>query len=91
MIQRKALLKKTINGTDIQFSESFAIDGGEMYARLQGGPRVSKVRDSGYASGRGNNWVKKTCAHARRSRSQALRSTATTGTASISAAAKATL
>jgi bifunctional non-homologous end joining protein LigD len=24
---------------------------------------LSKVRDSSYASGRGNNWVKKTCAH----------------------------
>jgi bifunctional non-homologous end joining protein LigD len=65
LIKRKALLKKTINGTDIQFSESFAVDGGEMYAHackvgLEG--VVSKVRDSRCASGKGNNRVKKTCA-----------------------------
>ena len=58
-------LKKIIDGTDIQFSESFEIDGSEMFAHackvgLEG--VVSKVRDSRYVSGRGNNWVKKTCA-----------------------------
>ena len=65
LFQRKAELKKIIDGTAIQFSESFEIEGREMFAHackvgLEG--VVSKVRDSVYASGRGNNWVKKTCA-----------------------------
>lgn len=65
LIQRKAELKKIIAGTDIQFSESFEIEGAEMFAHacklgLEG--VVSKVRDSAYVGGRGNNWVKKTCA-----------------------------
>jgi bifunctional non-homologous end joining protein LigD len=63
--ERKALLKKIISKTDIQFSESFEIDGREMYKHacktgLEG--VVSKVRDSRYVSGRVNDWVKKTCA-----------------------------
>lgn len=63
--ERKAELKKITAGTDVQFSESFEIEGREMFAHacklgLEG--VVSKVRDSVYASGRGNNWVKKTCA-----------------------------
>src|SRR5712664_2420037 len=65
LFERKALLRKIISETDIQFSESFEVDGREMYlhackAGLEG--VVSKVRDSHYISGRGNNWVKKTCA-----------------------------
>lgn len=65
LFERKAELKKIIAGTDVQFSESFEIEGREMFAHackvgLEG--VVSKVRDSVYASGRGNNWVKKTCA-----------------------------
>ena len=65
LIERKAHLKKLIVGTDIQFSESFEVDGPEMYRHackvgLEG--VVSKVRDSKYNSGRGNDWVKKTCA-----------------------------
>ncbi|MHC2337906.1 non-homologous end-joining DNA ligase [Bradyrhizobium sp. USDA 4454] len=65
LFQRKAELKKIVGGTEIQFSESFEIEGSEMFAHackvgLEG--VVSKVRDSLYASGRGNNWVKKTCA-----------------------------
>jgi bifunctional non-homologous end joining protein LigD len=65
LLERKAELKKIIAGTDEQFSESFEIEGREMFAHacklgLEG--VVSKVRDSVYASGRGNNWVKKTCA-----------------------------
>ena len=65
LFERKALLKKLIDGTDIQFSESFAVDGPEMYKHacktgLEG--VVSKVRDSRYASGRSNDWLKKTCA-----------------------------
>ncbi|MEY9417994.1 bifunctional non-homologous end joining protein LigD [Bradyrhizobium japonicum] len=65
LIQRKAELKKIVTGTAIQFSESFEIEGREMFSHackvgLEG--VVSKVRDSVYTSGRGNNWVKKTCA-----------------------------
>jgi bifunctional non-homologous end joining protein LigD len=65
LIQRKAELKEIIAGIDIQFSESFEIEGGEMFAHacklgLEG--VVSKVRDSTYPSGRCNDWVKKTCA-----------------------------
>jgi bifunctional non-homologous end joining protein LigD len=46
-------------------SESFEIDGREMLKHacsvgLEG--VVSKVRDSRYASGRSNDWVKTTCA-----------------------------
>jgi bifunctional non-homologous end joining protein LigD len=65
LARRKAELKKIISGTDIQFSESFEIDGQAMFAHackigLEG--VVSKVRDSIYPSGRSNDWVKKTCA-----------------------------
>lgn len=65
LIERKAHLKKLVAKTDIQFSESFEVNGPEMFAHackvgLEG--VVSKVRDSAYASGRGNSWVKKTCA-----------------------------
>jgi bifunctional non-homologous end joining protein LigD len=64
LLARKAELKQVIQGTAIQFSDSFEIDGQEMYQHacklgLEG--VVSKVRDSGYVSGRGNIWVKKTC------------------------------
>jgi bifunctional non-homologous end joining protein LigD len=63
--RRKAELRKIIAGTDIQFSESFEVDGPEMLAHackvgLEG--VVSKVRDSTYPTGRSNDWVKKTCA-----------------------------
>src|SRR5450432_2781651 len=65
LFERKALLKKIVFETDIQSSESFEIDGREMYKHacktgLEG--VVSKVRDSRYMSGRVNDWVKKTCA-----------------------------
>ncbi|MBR1251324.1 non-homologous end-joining DNA ligase [Bradyrhizobium sp. AUGA SZCCT0169] len=65
LMERKAHLKKLIAATDIQFSESFETDGREIYKHackvgLEG--VVSKVRDSVYTSGRGNNWTKKTCA-----------------------------
>jgi bifunctional non-homologous end joining protein LigD len=61
LIERKKHLKKIIDGSDIQFSESFEIDGKEMFAHackvgLEG--VVSKVRDSQYPSGRGRDWVK---------------------------------
>jgi bifunctional non-homologous end joining protein LigD len=62
--ERKSHLKKLVAKTDIQFSESFEVDGPEMFTHacgvgLEGA--VSKVRDSRYVSGRGNDWVKKTC------------------------------
>jgi bifunctional non-homologous end joining protein LigD len=65
LVERKSHLKKLIEKTDIQFSESFETDGQEMYRHackvgLEG--LVSKVADSRYTSGRGNDWVKKTCA-----------------------------
>jgi bifunctional non-homologous end joining protein LigD len=65
LIERKALLKKILAETDVQFSESFEVDGREMFKHaceigLEG--VVSKVRDSRYLSGRRNDWVKKTCA-----------------------------
>jgi bifunctional non-homologous end joining protein LigD len=62
--ERKFHLKKLIAKTAIQFSESFEVDGPEMYKHacsvgLEG--VVSKVRDSRYPAGRSNDWVKKTC------------------------------
>ena len=65
LIRRKIELKRIVAGTDVQFSESFEIDGGERFTHackvgLEG--VVSKVRDSVYPVGRSNNWVKKTCA-----------------------------
>jgi bifunctional non-homologous end joining protein LigD len=65
LLERKTLLKKLVEKTDIQFSDSFEVDGPEMFQHacgigLEG--VVSKVRDSRYNSGRGNDWVKKTCA-----------------------------
>jgi bifunctional non-homologous end joining protein LigD len=64
LIERKAALKKLIAKTAIQFSESFELDGGEMFKHacktgLEG--VVSKVRDSRYQSDRSNDWVKVTC------------------------------
>ena len=65
LVERKAQLRKVIQHTDIQFSDSFEVEGAEVYAHackvgLEG--VVSKVRDSNYFSGRSNNWVKKNCA-----------------------------
>jgi bifunctional non-homologous end joining protein LigD len=65
LFQRKAQLKKIIAETDVQFSESFEVDGKDIYEHacktsLEG--VVSKVRDSRYNSGRTNDWLKKTCA-----------------------------
>jgi bifunctional non-homologous end joining protein LigD len=64
LMERKALLKKLIAKAAIQFSESFEVDGREMYKQackigLEG--VVSKVRDSRYSSGRGKDWAKVTC------------------------------
>jgi bifunctional non-homologous end joining protein LigD len=65
LIERKTLLKKLLANTGIQFSESFEVEGQEMFKHacktgLEG--VVSKVRDSTYPIGRSNDWVKKTCA-----------------------------
>ena len=65
LIERKALLKKLVDKTDIQFSESFEVDGREMFRHackngLEG--VVSKVRNGTYPTGRSNDWVKVTCA-----------------------------
>ncbi len=65
LVERKVLLKKLIAKTAIQFSESFEVNGPEMFKHACGVGLegvVSKVRDSRYNSGRGNDWVKKTCA-----------------------------
>ncbi|MEH2557566.1 ATP-dependent DNA ligase [Bradyrhizobium algeriense] len=66
LFERKTHLKKLIEKTAIQFSESFEVDGKEMFAHACEVGRegvVSKVRDnSRYPSGRGRDWVKKTCA-----------------------------
>jgi bifunctional non-homologous end joining protein LigD len=64
LFEREALLRKLIAKTDIFFSESFEIDGAAMFKQackmgLEG--VVSKVRDSRYNSGRGNDWIKVTC------------------------------
>jgi bifunctional non-homologous end joining protein LigD len=64
LTERKAHLKKLVAKTAVQFSESFEVDGREMYQHacsigLEG--VVSKVRDSRYHSGRSNDWTKKTC------------------------------
>ena len=53
MYERKTVLKKLVADTDVQFSESVEIDGGEIYKHvcktgLEG--VVSKVRDSRYGS-----------------------------------------
>ena len=65
LVERKAVLKKLVEKTPIQFSESFELDGREMFRHacrvgLEG--VVSKVRDSRYPSDRTNDWVKVTCA-----------------------------
>lgn len=68
LVERKAHLKKLIAKTAIQFSESFEVDGPDMYKHacsvgLEG--VVSKARDSRYSSGRGNDWIKKPAPSAR--------------------------
>jgi bifunctional non-homologous end joining protein LigD len=65
LVERKAVLKKLIEKTPVQFSESFELDGREMFRHacrvgLEG--VVSKVRDSRYRSDYSNDWVKVTCA-----------------------------
>ena len=69
LIERKAHLKKTDRRTDIQFSESFEVDGAEMFAHackvgLEG--VVSKVRDSRYLPGAAMTGSRKPAPSARR-------------------------
>jgi bifunctional non-homologous end joining protein LigD len=64
LYERKAPLRKLIDKTVILFGESFETDGAAIFKHackmgLEG--IVSKVRDSRYNSGRGNDWVKVTC------------------------------
>lgn len=92
LIQRKAELRKIVDGTDVQFSESFEIEGREMFAHacklgLEG--VVSKVRDAPYPKGRTGDWVKKTCIQ--RETLTIADSTRENGTASMSIAATATI
>jgi bifunctional non-homologous end joining protein LigD len=47
LVERKALLKKIISGTDIQFSESFEVDGKEMHEH------VCKTGLEGFVQGAG--------------------------------------
>ena len=63
LLERKAQLEKLIAKSSLQFSETFEIDGPDAGACLQNRPQgvVSKVRDSRYISGHGNDWMKKTC------------------------------
>lgn len=64
LFERKALLKRIIVGTNVQFSESFEIDGQEMFkhaCKVGFEGVVSKVRDGKYESGRTNAWAKTTC------------------------------
>jgi bifunctional non-homologous end joining protein LigD len=65
LLERKAALQKLIAMSAIQFSESYELDGREMFkhackAGLEG--VVSKVRDSRYPTDRTNDWLKVTCA-----------------------------
>ncbi|MCK1565186.1 non-homologous end-joining DNA ligase [Bradyrhizobium sp. 173] len=63
---RKKALQELISEKPIQYSEHFEIDGAELYQRAcQAGLEgiVSKVAGSPYVGGRGDYWVKTTCAH----------------------------
>ena len=63
LVRRKAELKKIIAGTDLQFSESFEMDGQAVFEHACGVGLegvVSKVRESVYTTGRSNDRVKRT-------------------------------
>jgi ATP-dependent DNA ligase len=55
--ERKALLQKTIVKTDIQFSESFEIDGREMYKHARPALRASSRRSATAATSRAESTV----------------------------------
>jgi bifunctional non-homologous end joining protein LigD len=74
LAERKAHLKQLVAGTEVQFSDSFELDGQEMYQHackvgLEG--VVSKVRDSAYVSGEAILGSRKRASSARRWRSRA--------------------
>ena len=86
VFERKALLKKIIAETDIQYSKRFEVDGGEMFEHacsigLEG--VVSEVRDNKYTSGRTKDWAEKACAQRETSTIAGSRSTAANGMACI--------
>ena len=94
LIQRKAELRKIVDGTEVQFSESFEIEGREMFAHacklgLEG--VVSKVRDGPYPKGRTSDWVKKTCVQRETLTIAGFALDEESGTASMSAGARATI
>ena len=65
LTERKAALQNLIAKTAIQYSDSFELEGRELFRHackigLEG--IVSKVRDSTYPSDRSRNWLKVTCA-----------------------------
>src|SRR5581483_3195467 len=64
LVERKAMLKRILAGSDIQFSEAFETSGAAMLKQvcalgLEG--IVSKRRDAGYHSHRTDSWRKMTC------------------------------
>lgn len=66
LVDRKGLLKSVIAGTATEYGVHFEIDGAELSRRaceagLEG--IVSKAASSPYSGGRGDFWVKTTCAH----------------------------
>lgn len=92
LTERKEHLKRLLTKTDIQYSESFENDGQEMYAHackvgLEG--VVSKVAHSSSAPAGATTGSRRPARSAKHCRSRALRSTAPSGTASISAVARA--
>ena len=94
LFERKAHLKRLIADTDVQFSESFEIDGPAMFKHACGVGLegvVSKVRDSKYPTGRSNDWVKKTCAQRETLTIAGFALVAPNGMGCISAGARATI
>ena len=95
LIQRKAELSKIVDGTDVQFSESFEIEGREMFVHacklgLEG--VVSKVRDGPYPKGRTQRLGEENLHPARDADHRRLRARrGRSGTASMSAGARATI
>nr|WP_246562918.1 non-homologous end-joining DNA ligase [Bradyrhizobium liaoningense] len=66
LLERKAVLKELIAKTQIAYSEHFDVDGAVLYRRVCAAELegvVSKIANSPYGGGRGNYWVKTTCAH----------------------------
>ncbi|MGC0326246.1 ATP-dependent DNA ligase [Bradyrhizobium sp. USDA 326] len=65
LLERKTALKALLTGTPIEYSDSFDLDGAELYRRVCAGELegvVSKIADSPYGGLRGDYWVKTICA-----------------------------